>query len=92
MQMFWGTFGIAVAVAFVIGWREQQKSVAYSKALYAGTAIVFLPSCIPMFVQNPVEANHAAESFFWMLPLYLLWFVAGPVAVAYARLLKSGDN
>ncbi len=91
MQAFWVYFGIAVAVAFMFGWREQRKSVAYMKALFAGTAILFVPSCVPMFVQNPVEANRAAESFFWALPLFLLWFVAGPVSVKFARLLKNGD-
>lgn len=92
MQAFWTCFGIAVLVAFVFGWYEKRKSVAYLKALCAGSAILFLPSCIPMYVDDPVEANRAAESFFWALPLFLLWFIAGPVSVAYARLLKSGDN
>lgn len=87
LAFFWLPFGIGVVVAFWIGLREKSKSTAYPKAMYAGTPIVFLPGCAPMLVGK----SGNAEEFFWILPLYIVWFVAGPVAVAYARLLKDDD-
>ena len=80
---------LALMAAFAIGWSVDTVRVAHHKALYAGSAIVFLPSCVPMFVGGPVEENFAAEQFFWNLPVYAGWFIAGPATVALARHIRG---
>ena len=91
-EILWISYGIATSVAFVIGLMEKNKVDAYYKAMALGTLVIFLPSCIPMFSSVPVEAGQAVEEVFWRWPLYLLWFAIGPIAIAYARVIKGGGN
>jgi hypothetical protein len=82
------SFAVAFVVAFAIGWFVSRESRAYMQALGLGLVLVTLPNCTGMSASNPVQANAAAEEFFYLLPVFLAWLVFGVIAVASARQLK----
>ena len=80
---------LGLIAAFAIGWSSDNSRVAQHKAISAGSVIVFLPSCAPMFIGDPVGRNFAAEQFFWSLPFYAAWFIACPATVALAKYVRD---
>jgi hypothetical protein len=78
----------ALVLSFVAAWFAKTEVLAYLGGLGIGFVLLFGPSCIGMFDQNPVQANLAAESFFWGIPLLLGWAVLGVIAVSLARKLR----
>ena len=78
----------AILLAFTAAWIAKTESAAYGRGLAIGFIVLFGRGCIEMFDPDPVQANLAAESFFWLFPLVLGWGVLGAIVVALALELK----
>lgn len=80
--------GVACVSAFALAWFAETDSAAYIRGIAAGFLVLFGRSCVDMFSADPVQANEAAEGFFWSLPFVFGWLVLGVIAVASARELR----
>ncbi len=94
---FWQVFFLKIilgsAVAFGLAWFTPEKASAYGRGMLGSMAVVFLPSCVPMFQPDPVASNRAAEDFFWTLfLLFGAWVVGAVTAISIARLIKWKDE
>jgi hypothetical protein len=90
---FWQLFGLksglGTAIAFGFGWWTRSSSHAYTRGMFGSFLVVFLPSCGLMHQSDPVQANRAAESFFWvMIPTLAAWLVSAVIALGFARIIK----
>lgn len=83
-------FCLALAVAFVLAWRIEDESKAYSRAFCIGLALVFMPAIGDVLLaSSPSESNEAASGFFILvISVTLGWLVAGAIAIGFARVVR----
>ena len=90
---FFGILGVLLLlsfiVAFVIGWLTRDPSVGQKRGLLGSLSAALLPSCVPMLQSDPVRANDAAVSFFFLLfPATFGALIVGMAGVYLARAIR----